>query len=187
MIRDLRTDHHNILRVLRLLKRSLSSMDDKLDSREFERARECIKYLCEYPDRVHHPREDLMFEMLLNREPSIEKKVGNLQQEHVDLYARSKKLLEAMESAETGKSLAFDALNQQVSGFSEMQIGHMRHEELSVFPLIEQKLTLNDWKAIIAQAPAGKDPVFSKHSSNRAASAYKVLTRYFKKEQVSQS
>ncbi|MGI9318989.1 MAG: hemerythrin domain-containing protein [bacterium] len=184
MIRDLRTDHHNILRVLRLLKRSLATMDGKLDSKEFERARECIKYLCEYPDSIHHPREDLMFEMLLNREPSVTDKVGNLHQEHIDLYARSKQLHDALESAEAGMSVAIDVLQHQARGFSDMQISHMRHEELSVFPLIEQKLTLNDWKSIIAKAPAGRDPVFSAKPVREGVSGYQVLTKYFRKEHV---
>lgn len=184
MIRDLRTDHHNILRVLRLLKRSLNTLDGKTDSREFERARECIKYLCEYPDNVHHPREDLMFEMLINREPSIAEKVGDLHREHVDLYTRSKQLHSAMETAETGLSIALEVLHQQASGFSDMQISHMRHEELAVFPLIEQKLTLNDWKEIIAKAPAEKDPVFAEDSSSNDSPGYQVLTKYFRKERI---
>ena len=184
MIRDLRVDHHNILRVLRLLKRSLDNLNGKTDSKEFERARECIKYLCEYPDNVHHPREDLMFEMLLNREPSVEDKVGNLHREHVDLYTRSTQLHSAMETAETGLSVALEVLHQQASGFSDMQISHMRHEELSVFPLIEQKLTLNDWKAIIAKAPSDKDPVFAENLSKENSADYRVLTKYFRKERV---
>ena len=184
MIRDLRVDHHNILRVLRLLKRSLDNMNGKTDSKEFERARECIKYLCEYPDNVHHPREDLMFEMLLNREPSVEDRVGNLHREHVDLYTRSKQLHSAMETAEKGLSVALKVLQQQASGYSDMQISHMRHEELSVFPLIEQKLTLNDWKAIIAKAPSDKDPVFAGNPSKENSTDYRVLTKYFRKERV---
>lgn len=185
MIRDLRTDHHNILRVLRLMKRSLSNFDGKLDSEKFERVRECIKYLCEYPDRVHHPREDMMFEMLLNREPKVEDQVGNLHQEHIDLFIRSRQLLDSLESAESGKSDTIDALHQQAHEYSNMQISHMRHEELAVFPLIEHKLTLNDWKAIIAQAPSDKDPVFSEKPLKKGSSGYLLLKKYFYSERIS--
>ena len=51
----------------------------------------------------------------------------------------------------------------------------MRFEEDTVFPLVEQKLTLSDWKDIFRLMPTGEDPLFSETKKVHYRDLYKDI------------
>src|SRR5262245_29172135 len=52
---------------------------------DFELLRMIAEYTLEYPDLVHHPREDLVFERLVMRDPACKTIVGHLVEAHKEL------------------------------------------------------------------------------------------------------
>jgi hemerythrin-like domain-containing protein len=63
--------------------------------------------------------------------------------------------------------------------YIDMQMRHMRIEETSIFPLVEEKLSIPDWKHIIKKSPAGNDPLFDKSNPPH----FDVLTTWIEKPQ----
>ena len=44
-----------------------------------------MRYMTQYPDRFHHPREDLIFTQLLKRDPGVRDDIEDLLEEHISI------------------------------------------------------------------------------------------------------
>ena len=89
---QLHDDHSHIRQLLRLLVPAAESMDRAY----LLRAADVMRYMTGYPDQFHHPREDLMFRPLADRDAASCDLVGRLREEHVDLGDKGQALREAL-------------------------------------------------------------------------------------------
>ena len=70
VILQLRKDHHRMARILKLMRHLLNHENGDADPEFSELMGECIEYMAVYPDAVHHPQEDIIFDRLLERDSS---------------------------------------------------------------------------------------------------------------------
>ncbi len=117
-------------------------------------------YMVQYPDRFHHPKEDLIFTQLLKRYPEARADVNDLLQEHIAIGLAGQsfdKLLRIshIDSVEVREQLA-------AAGFAYIWVlrEHMLKEEKKMFPLAMEVLTKEDWKVIDEEIDAIEDPLF---------------------------
>ncbi len=180
IIRELRADHHNIARLL-VLMRNLIGLIKKADSKnEIRNIRKCVEYMKAYPDEIHHPKEDVLFARLKERNKSSAVYVENLLDEHKILTRKSKEFYELVRGIEEGNIVSHDHLKMVSIEYIDAQFRHMRYEEASIFPMIEQELTISDWKSIILMLPSGNDPLFNKNRKKYYASLYAQLADSYK-------
>jgi hypothetical protein len=66
VMRSLREDHRNLAKLLDLLEREVKRFDEA-GAVDYELMQSIVAYCLDYPDKVHHPREDRLLERL--REP----------------------------------------------------------------------------------------------------------------------
>ena len=57
---------------------------------------DAVSYLRHFPDRFHHPREDVAFARLVQRDPSRELPINRLLQEHRVIAAAGEELLKRL-------------------------------------------------------------------------------------------
>ena len=68
VIEALERDHANIEKVLVLLESEILAIEVG-KTPDYPLLQDIMCYMTQYPDRFHHPKEDLVFAQLLKREP----------------------------------------------------------------------------------------------------------------------
>src|SRR5690348_8607033 len=82
-IQKIRDEHRSISAVLHGLKQLARDAQDPRVKPGFEALRAMIRYIDEYPERLHHPKEDeFLFARLEARVPQAKPLVAALKSEH---------------------------------------------------------------------------------------------------------
>jgi len=80
----LRLEHSNIARLLDWIDDQIQTLEAGA-APDYTLLGQAIYYLQNYPDQCHHPKEDLVLEVLARRDPEGAAAVGDLSGEHEKL------------------------------------------------------------------------------------------------------
>ena len=159
-IRILKDEHRSISAVLIGLKHLAEMAQDARIKPDFQVFRSMLRYIDEYPEKLHHPKEDdFLFARLARRSPESKKLVDDLHAEHLQgaqlVRELERKLLFFEESWPAGAAEFLGTVN----AYADFHWKHMRKEETEVLPLAERVLTPEDWLVIDAAFSRNRDPV----------------------------
>jgi hemerythrin-like domain-containing protein len=156
----LKSEHRSISAVLHGLKELARMAQDAKVRPRFQVLRSMLRYMDEYPERLHHPKEnDHIFSRLVAREPSARLLVEELQAEHEEGARLIRELERALLFFEEGWPAGAREFQQTVDAYADFHWKHMRKEEQQLLPLAERVLTAEDWKAINQAFAQNSDPV----------------------------
>lgn len=156
-------EHDHILKTLSLLEKQFLDLC-RGGTPDYSLMRSIIVYIHEYPEQVHHPLEDMIYSILLERVDEI-KLIQKLITEHTELEIETRKLKESLELLESG-IVSKEELKEQLSSFLVKQRQHIYTEEVKVHPLIQSVLTKKDWNHVQSIVPLLDDPVFGERTQN---------------------
>jgi hemerythrin-like domain-containing protein len=172
ILNRLLVEHDHILRTLSLLEMQFLDLC-RGKTPDYSIMRSIIAYVQEYPEQVHHPLEDMIFSILLERVDDVEL-VQELIAEHTQLEVVARKLRESLESLKNGIS-SMEELKQQLSKFLVGQRQHIYIEEVEVYPLVQSVLTIKDWKRLHSMVPILDDPAFGRRTRNDYEHLYREI------------
>jgi hemerythrin-like domain-containing protein len=156
----LRSEHRSISAVLHGLKQLAKQAQDASVRPRFAVFRAMLRYLDEYPERLHHPKEDQhLFARLAQRAPETQTLIDQLHAEHLHgaiLIRELERALMLFEDAWPGGARNFQAA---VDAYCEFHWKHMRKEEEQLLLLAERHLQPQDWAAVDAAFAANADPI----------------------------
>ena len=156
----LKSEHRSISAVLHALKELARMAHDATARPRFQVLRSMVRYIDEYPERLHHPKEDEhLFARLVTRAPEARLLVEELQAEHAQGARLIREIERALLFMEEGWPLGAREFRNAVDAYAEFHWKHMRKEEQQLLPLAERHLTPEDWNAIDAAFGANRDPV----------------------------
>ena len=156
----LKSEHRSISAVLHALKELGRMAHDATARPRFQVLRSMVRYIDEYPERLHHPKEDAhLFARLVTRAPEARLLVEELQAEHAEGARLIRELERALLFMEEGWPLGAREFRKAVDAYAEFHWKHMRKEEQQLLPLAERHLLPEDWKAIDAAFAANTDPI----------------------------
>jgi hemerythrin-like domain-containing protein len=146
MMVTLRAEHAHIVTVMQLFAEQLKAIEsgELVDTHVVY---EVMDYMVTWPDRFHHPREDLIYNRVAEVDAKVADDVDTLQRDHDHTAKRGRAVLREIERWRLG----------EVSGTGVVKSGrdyidhiyeHMSLEEKQVFPRIEATLTLQDWREL---------------------------------------
>ena len=159
-ISKIHDEHRSLAAVLHGLKQLAHDAEDSPVRPGFAAFRAMIRYIDEFPEKLHHPKEDdYLFARLLVRYPAAKPLVDMLHAEHVEGAQRVRELERSLLFFEEGWPKGAREFRQTVDAFAEFHWKHMRAEETELMPLAERHLTAEDWKAIDAAFGVNQDPV----------------------------
>ena len=173
ILNRLLVEHDHILRTLNLLEMQFLDLC-RGKTPDFSLMRSIIVYIQEYPEQVHHPLEDMIFSILLERVDET-KFIEELITEHTQLEVITRKLRESLEALNSS-IVSREDIKQQLSSFLVGQRQHIYIEEVEVYPLVHSVLTKKDWKQLNSMTPLLDDPSFGR----RTQSDYECLYREIK-------
>lgn len=129
---------------------------------DYELMRDIMLYMSQYPDQVHHPREDRIIERLLQRlhgREHSQELLRHLMQDHEQMAARASELVAALGNIGGDAVYSRETVILKAEAYAAQLRKHMDDEEHSFMPLARQHLTAADWAELARAMPDGEDPL----------------------------
>jgi nucleotide-binding universal stress UspA family protein/hemerythrin-like domain-containing protein len=128
----------------------------------FPLLRAMLHYVKEFPERLHHPKEDAyLFRKLRIRTHEIDDTLDELERQHAEGHRQIDALEEGIVRYEADPANGFAAFADAVERFSSEQMAHMRLETKIVLPAARKHLRTEDWVEIGQAFADNGDPRFS--------------------------
>ncbi len=165
-------EHRHFSRLLDLLERQVIAFHAD-NQPNFELMLDLVSYLRYFPDRYHHPREDVAFARMAERDPQLKPIVDQLSQEHRVIAAAGGELLEYLQQVVDDVVVERAKVEASAATYLVYYRRHLALEDRDIVPRAEQLLTAQDWQAVVATIPPGVDPLFGEDFDER----YRELRR----------
>jgi len=150
VVATLRREHRSLAALLNALERQVRILAEG-GAPDYDIVRGAVDYLLDYPDRCHHPKEDIVIARLLEVRAREAVAARELRREHRDLHARAEHFASAVSALLNDTDIPRAAVVEAVGAFIDAQRRHMWREEETFFPLAERLLSASDWAAIEAE------------------------------------
>ena len=161
LLNKLQQDHINISRLLDILEEQVQRYG-KGEVPDYPLIVDILRYMEDYPDTVHHPREDLMFARMrkCGVDMDMEVTLRDLEAQHRDIREKSLDFLEALRGDLSAIAVPREAIKRHGIAYLEALRQHMNTEEVCVFPAAEQLLEEKDWIELDRSVSEREDPLF---------------------------
>lgn len=125
--------------------------------------RAMLFYISEYPERLHHPKEDaFLFARLRSHTHELDGALDALEAQHHQGEELVHRLEHALIRLEFAGAPACACFADAVEAYAEFYFGHMRVEEETIIPAAEKLLTEADWRVIGDAFSSNSDPLENK-------------------------
>ena len=165
----LRQEHRSLARLLKVLEHQLTVFD-RGETPDYEVLSGVLEYCQTYSDRYHHPKEDLVFERLRQRDPAAAEAFGDLAVEHVGLAELTDRLHAAISDILAEAEIPRAHFDSVARDFLAHYWAHMRKEEEVFFPAALEALTEADWQELDGRVTSPEDPLFTGAAEERFGS-----------------
>ena len=162
MLTELRTDHRNMVMLLGLLEAETERLSKGSDA-DYELLGSVMDYIAEYPDAVHHPREDRLYHHLASLRPNLDDSLQRVESDHQELEDAGVALRQQIQELSEGRSADRNSLVERLQGYANHLRNHMYWEEQQLFTLADE---LGD-ELIVDTDQADADPLFGKRLERR--------------------
>lgn len=175
-LRKWRAEHANYRKLLDLLQ-SQAELFAHGARPDYELMADVVYYLTQYPDRFHHPREDVAFRQLLAHDPGARSIVDALAGEHRTIAECGATLAADLGAAPAGAMMSRATLEADVRRYVAFLEGHMDTEEREIFPLLAANLNEGDWFLVDSQIHFTADPLFGDRVQARFKAIHRQIAR----------
>lgn len=158
-IDQLARDHRNMRQILDIIDEEMQVYREG-GTPDFDLLRLIVDYSLNYPELVHHPREDVILHCLTRRDPAGAAAVGDLVSEHRKLSELTHRLAAAIANAGRDAVMPRSWLEDMARDYSSRLRTHMADEERSLFGRALAVLTDEDWADVEARTRELDDPLF---------------------------
>lgn len=160
LLKALYAEHRHIASVMKLFTDQLNAIaaGELVDTHVVY---EIMDYMVAWPDRFHHPREDLIYGRVAELDESAADNVDSLQRDHDYMAKAGREVLSNIQLWRDGE-IDGAVLVQSGRDYVNHMYEHMNSEEGLVFPQIESVLGPEDWRELAQddQLRPVSDPVF---------------------------
>ena len=174
LMQALHADHVNFSRLLNILTENLQILRD-CGRPDYTVMLDIIEYLEDYADLYHHPKEDAIYEICLERNPEAQAVITELMQQHHSLKQSTSSLRKTLEGLLHDAVIPKTRFIIQLADFIERQTMHLDAEEANILPFLNLQLTAQDWVRIEALIPARADPLFGGAQARRYDALYERI------------
>ena len=175
---ELHKDHVHLEKVFKVLDQQAELLSTDAGPDYYLMA-DITNYIQHYPDLVHHPKEDLVYNVFKQRSKEAAEIVEQLQKDHKTLPSETIILHKILETVINSVILVSrEEVHNQVKIFLDAERKHMSLEEEFLFPLINKALTEDDWKALENKITKKEDPLFKDSVENCYENLYQSIKKH---------
>ncbi|MCX7147961.1 MAG: hemerythrin domain-containing protein [Rhodocyclales bacterium] len=154
-------EHRSLAAVIHGLRYLVRETRERNARPDFRLLWAMIFYLEEFPEKLHHPKENAyLFARLRQRTHEADAVVAELERQHIAGAGHVRDLELALGHYEAGMPDGLERFSATVEKFAEEITKHMALEESTVIPLARKYLTAEDWVEIGAAFSENGDPRF---------------------------
>ena len=176
-IQKIRDEHRTLSAVLHGLKQLARDAQNAGVRPGFDVFRAMIRYIDEFPEQLHHPKEETyLFTRLVNRYPNAARLVIELQDEHLKGARLVRELERSLMFFEDRWPEGAAEFLGAVDAYADFHWKHMRKEEQELLPLAEEHLTADDWHKIDAAFDVNRDPIAGMHERDLQALFTRIVS-----------
>jgi hemerythrin-like domain-containing protein len=183
ILRRLREEHRNIARVLNALEHQLAIFD-RGEQPDYDVLVAAADYFTGFPDRCHHPKEDLIFRKLKKEDPAAIESIEDLELEHEKMAGLAGHFREAVQNVLEEVEVPREAFDAVVRHFIRDQHRHMQMEEEHFFPLALRVLGPQDWAEIDSQVTKEDDPLFGSEASRSFEALLRQILKWEQEDEA---
>ncbi|MCJ2375882.1 hemerythrin domain-containing protein [Vibrio sp. ZSDZ34] len=166
MIERIRREHGYMVRLLAILAHKLRQLKDEKPI-NYSLVEEIVDYLANHSEKVHHPKEDIIYHHFLKRFGDQET-ISDLEHEHQTLSVKTHEFLDIVQMILQDAVVPQDIFISKLEAFIHDQRHHLELEERSILPLIEKRFLIADWQAVENKwSQSEDDPVFGDTIADR--------------------
>ena len=174
VIAALKLDHANIAKILELLESEILAIEVG-KTPDYPLLQDIMCYMNQYPDRFHHPKEDLMFAQVLKYEPGARADVATLLKEHISIGLAGQNFERMLRTSNIDSVDVREGLGTAGFAYIRAQRQHMFLEEKKLFPMAQTVLTDKDWQEIEGAVDAIEDPLFEAEFATGYERLYRLI------------
>ena len=170
-------EHINFAILLNLLEVQLDRFH-RGKAPDYELMLDIMFYMTHYPDVLHHPKEDLAFARMAERQASVRPIVADLAGQHAKLKHDGNALAVALDDIVNGSITVREHVEAPGRAYIAAFRGHIDREEGEILPLASRLLGREDWEAINAAILLLEDPLFGKTLDHRYAALRRQIASH---------
>jgi hemerythrin-like domain-containing protein len=168
IIEQIRDEHSNMTRLLDALERQVAVFDEG-GRPDYEIVTGVIDYFLDYPDRCHHPKEDLLARKIMAGADATDGPWRKLEAQHEELGILTRRFHRFVRRVLDEAELPRGDFVRAATEFIASQRHHMRMEEEHFLPLAEAALSRDDLAALDSELFAETDPLMDPDTEARYA------------------
>jgi len=159
-VRIIHEEHQCLAAVIKAMRHFARLIAEGGKAPDLKVFRAMLLYISEYPEKIHHPKEDAyLFVPLRRRTAEAGDAIAKLEAQH----AQGERMVRELEHALTRYELlgagAFQAFHELVERYAGFYFEHMKLEEEVILPLARRVLTKEDWAEADKAFAANRDPL----------------------------
>lgn len=170
VLKTLHTEHAHICRILDFLDAQIGLLE-KGENPEWDLMKDVMHYMTNFPDIYHHPKEDLVFKRLRERQAGAIPDIDDILHEHGELAQMGQKFRAAIQEVECGSVMSVGDFSKMARSYVDVQRRHVELEERVLFPLAKKFLRPGDWTEVDEAIESRADPIFG----NMVKDEYKLI------------
>lgn len=176
VIRLIQQEHINLTSVIHCMQQFVRALGQDGTPADLKVMRAMLLYVIDYPERVHHPKEEEhLFARLRQRSRDVDSTLDELTRQHVRGTTLTRELEHALARYEFQGAPALPALRLLVEEYGKFFFEHMRLEEDVVLPAALRHLTEADWIVIDLAFSANGDPLTGAPIQNNYTRLYQLI------------
>jgi hemerythrin-like domain-containing protein len=161
-----RAEHRAFAALLTLLEQQLEQVRTS-GAPNFEMMLDIVDYVIDYVDRFHHPKEDLVFARIAERQPDAADSVREIAHEHSAIVASGRALAREIEAVVGGAIVERSIVEELGRRYLDAFRRHMYAEEQGLFLAAAEYLSDADWESIERASVRVDDPLFGERPEQR--------------------
>ncbi|TXI19205.1 MAG: hypothetical protein E6Q62_04805 [Nitrosomonas sp.] len=173
--RQLHTDHYHLQRLLNCLSHEIDCYDyDSHENADLTVILSALDYVHDYPDKWHHPAEDVIFCKLQQKDVKECPLIEQLKSEHREILQATRTIYELFNMAAEDCIVPAYQLLETTRHYIALQRQHIHKENEYIYPLMNKVFTDQEWDAIENAVKIRNDPLFTRQSKKE----YEMLYHY---------
>lgn len=174
LVEQIHQDHISAAKILDLIEKEVDKARNE-HTPDLELLEDAMRYMVNYADLIHHPKEDSMFARLVRNDPDVAGKVETLREEHRMLAASSTAFLDIVKAAQSGEFILREEVVKRGTEYVDALRAHMDTEEQDFLERAKASLTKKDLEEIDAEYASARDPLMDESLQQEYGALYRCL------------
>jgi len=134
VIAALMLDHANIAKILELLESEILAIEVG-KTPDYPLLQDIMCYMNQYPDRIHHPREELVLEKLVARDPTARTAVEDALDQHISIGLAGREFDRLLRTSDVDSVHVREGIGAAGFAYIRALRQHMLLEDKTLFPM----------------------------------------------------